>query len=320
MTKTIIRRLLILIPQLFVIACVTFALSQLMPGDFVSLQIGGELTWSEIQAMREQLGLDRPWYIQFWTWLGSVARGDFGLSAIHHRPVMDVIGDRIINTFRLSLVATVMFFLISVPLGILSGRFSRRLPDKVILLYGFVGLALPTLVLAILLIFIFGIRLEWLPARGSVDAFAVGTGFGEFVSRIRHMILPATAMATFSGIGMIYILRSQIIEGKASDYALTARSKGVPERVIFNKHILRNSIIPLAQSIGLTFVGLLTGTVLIEWIFIYPGMGDLFITSITNNDFNVASALILIFSALTAVGVLIGDIALTIADPRIRIR
>ena len=320
MIKTIIRRLLILIPQLFIIACVTFALSQLMPGDFVSLQIGGELTWSEIQAMREQLGLDRPWYFQFWTWFSSIIRGDFGLSAIHHRPVIDVIGERIVNTFRLSLVATLLFFAIALPLGITAGRFHRRLPDKVILLYGFIGLALPTLVLAILLIFIFGIRLEWLPARGSVDAFAVGTGFGEFVSRLRHMILPATAMATFSGIGMIYVLRSQIIEGKASDYALTARSKGIPERVIFNKHILRNSIIPLAQGIGLTFVGLLTGTVLIEWIFIYPGMGDLFITSITNRDFNVASALILIFAAFTAVGVLIGDIALTIADPRIRIR
>jgi len=309
-----------MIPQLFIIACITFALSWLMPGDFVSLQIGEDRTWSEIQAMREQLGLDDPWYIQFWRWLGSVIRGDFGISAQHARPVIDVIGERAINTFWLSLMSTVMFFIIAIPLGILAGRFSGRLPDKVILTYGFVGLALPALVYAILLIFVFAIRLDWLPARGSVEAFAVGTGFGEFVSRIRHLILPSIALSTFGGITTIYLLRTQIIDGKSSDYATTARSKGIPERVIFNKHILRNSLIPFAQSIGLVFIGLLIGSVLIERIFMYPGMGDLFLTSIQIRDFNVASALIVIYAALTVVGVLIGDIALTLADPRIRVK
>lgn len=320
MLKTIARRLIIMIPQLFIIACITFALSWLMPGDFVSLQIGEDRTWSEIQAMREQLGLDDPWYIQFWRWLGSVIRGDFGISAQHARPVIDVIGERAINTFWLSLMSTVMFFIIAIPLGILAGRFSGRLPDKVILTYGFVGLALPALVYAILLIFVFAIRLDWLPARGSVEAFAVGTGFGEFVSRIRHLILPSIALSTFGGITTIYLLRTQIIDGKSSDYATTARSKGIPERVIFNKHILRNSLIPFAQSIGLVFIGLLIGSVLIERIFMYPGMGDLFLTSIQIRDFNVASALIVIYAALTVVGVLIGDIALTLADPRIRVK
>jgi len=308
-----------MIPQLFVIACVTFLLSWMMPGDFVSRFVGSELSWSEIQRMREALGLDDPWWQQFWRWLGSVVRGDFGMSAVHHRPVTDVIGDRLMNTVWLSIASTILFFVISLPLGIIAGRYFRRWPDRVILVYGFVGLALPALVFAILLIFVFGVRLEWLPARGSVSAFAVGTGFGEFVSRVRHLILPAFSLSTFGGIMTIYVLRSQIIDGRSSDYATTARSKGVPESAIFNKHILRNSLIPFAQGIGMIFVGLFAGTVLIEQIFSYPGMGDLFITSIAAHDFSVASALILIYSMLTVFGVLIGDIALTVADPRIRV-
>ena len=319
MIKTIIRRLIIMIPQLFVISCVTFALQWLMPGDFISNQLQ-DLPITEIMRMRDQLGLDDPWFQQFWRWLGSILRGDFGISFVHHRPVMDIIHHRMINTFWLSLVSTIILFSIAIPLGIIAGRFNRRLPDKIILLYGFIGLALPNLVYGILLIFVFGIRLGWLPARGTVDVFAVGTGFGYFVSRLRHMILPAITLSTFGGIMTIYTFRAQIIDGKSSDYATTARSKGVPERVIFNKHILRNSMIPFAQSIGFIFVGLLAGAVLVEQIFMYQGMGELFVSSIVRQDNAVASALILIFSSLTVVGVLIGDIALTIVDPRIRIK
>ena len=320
MIKTIIRRLIIMIPQLLLISLAVFFLAYLMPGDFVSGMIGQEFTLTQIEQMRDQLGLNDPWYIQYVRWLGNLARGDLGMSFAHQRPVVDVLGDRIVNTLRLSLTSVVLLLAISIPLGILAGRFYRGAVDKAILVYGFIGMALPAIVQGLVLIWVFGIRLDVLPARGSVDVFMVGTGWGEFWSRMQHLILPSIALSTFSGVGMIYMLRSQIVEGRSSDYATTARSKGVPENIIFRRHIMRNSLIPLAGDIGFIFVGLFAGTVFIERIFSYPGMGLLFLESIALRDMGVVSALVVIYAALSVIGVLIGDIALTVADPRIRIK
>ena len=168
MVATIIRRLIIMIPQLFLISLVVFMLAWLMPGDIVSqrmlqMEDGEPLSWMEIVAMRELHGLDDPWYVQYTRWMGSIVRGDFGISQQHHRPVIDLVRDRMGNTFRLSFVSMVMSFAIAIPLGILAGRFYRKLLDKGIILYGFVGMALPNLVLAILLVWLFAFRLELLP-------------------------------------------------------------------------------------------------------------------------------------------------------------
>jgi peptide/nickel transport system permease protein len=204
----------------------------------------------------------------------------------------------------------------------LAGRYYRTVIDKGILLYGFVGAALPSVVLALVLIYFFGIRWGWLPPIGSVDIMIYRTGdtFAIFMSRVQHLILPSLAMATFSGIGLMYTLRAGIVDGRSSDYAMTARSKGVPERVIFNKHILRNSLIPFAQGLGFVFISVFSGAVLIERIFRFPGMGDLFITSIESRDYGIVSGLVLFYSVLNILAVLIGDIALAATDPRIRVR
>jgi len=323
MAKTIIRRLLIMIPQLFVIMAFTFLLAYIMPGDFISQQMmDPSLTAEEIQVLIERWGSDAPWYMQFWYWFTGVIRLDFGFSYVHARPVMAVMQERIVRTFWLSLSQTIVSLAIGIPLGILAGRYYRKIADQAILIYGFVGLALPGIVWGIILIFVFALRLDWLPFRGSVDPViaASGTQFQIIVSQFRHLILPTLAGATLTGIGTIYTLRAQIVEGRFSDYALTARSKGVPERVVFNRHILRNSLIPIAQSVGFILVGLLSGTVLIERIFSYPGMGMLFLDSLERRDFPVVNALILIFSSLSVFAILIGDIALTLVDPRIRIK
>jgi len=312
------------VPQLILITLFAFMLSDLMPGDWVAFQmVGGEFTFEEIQAERARLGLDDPWFVQYTNWLTSLVQGDWGHSHRANLPVRDVIfGYRFWNTIRLSLMSTIMFFLLAVPLGILAGRYYRRWPDKLIILYGFMGAALPNVVLGLVLIWFFGIYLSVLPPIGSVDTMvhAFGTPFEIFISQLRHLILPSMALATFSGIGMMYILRTGIVDGRSSDYAMTARSKGVPERVIFNKHILRNSLIPFAQGIGFTFTGLMGGSVLIENIFRFPGMGQLFVNSIVAQDTPVAIGLIFFYSALAVLAVLIGDIALAATDPRIRVR
>jgi len=325
MLATIVRRLLIAIPQLFLITLVTFWLAWIMPGDIVSQRMLMEdeqmLSWQEVVHMREQFGLDDPWYQQYGRWMGNILRGDFGVSFQHHRSVVQLVRERMGNTFRLSFASMTLGFAIAIPMGILAGRYYRKAADKGILLYGFVGMALPSVVLAILLVWLFAFQLQWLPFRGSIDPLVVGTGaFAEVMSRLRHLVLPTLAIAVGGGIGTIYLLRAQIVEGRGSDYAMTAKANGIPEKVIFRKHILRNSLMPFAPTFGFIFASLLGGAVLIERVFSINGMGDLFLTSITQRDTNVASGLILFYSFISILAVLIGDITITIVDPRIRIK
>jgi len=323
MLATIIRRLLIMIPQLLLISLVAFTLAWLMPGDFVSVNMleDTELTADQIQGQRDVLGLDDPFYQQYIRWLGSVIRGDFGMSMRHMRPVTSMISERMGNTFRLSLLSMIMAMGISIPLGIIAGRYSRKWQDKAITVYGFVGLALPNIVLGILFVWLFGITLQWLPFRGSINPLVVGTGFvPELLSRLNHLVLPVLSIAVGAGIGTIYLLKAQIIEGKASDYAMTANAKGVPEKIIFRKHILRNSLMPFAPGVGFIFAGLMGGTILIERIFAYPGMGELFLASVTGRDTNLAIGLVMFYAVISVVAILIGDIVVTIVDPRVRIK
>ena len=323
MWKMIVRRFLILIPQLLLISIVVFLLANFMPGDALSGLVDPTLTAEDIQRQREILGLNDPLPVRYYNWItGIIFEGDFGQSYGHKRAVTDVIGDRVSNTFWLSLTMLVLTYIIAIPLGILAGRFGGKWQDKAIMFYVFVAMSMPTLVLGILMILTFSFNLGWFPARGSADAIVLsyGTNWDIFLNRLHHMTLPAVTGALLSTVGIIFMLRANIIDRTASEYVKLARSKGVPTRVIFNKHILRNSIIPVTAGVGFAIAGLLMGVLFIEQIFGYPGIGALFFESIGRRDYAVVNALILMFAALTAVGMLISDILLTIVDPRIQIQ
>ena len=323
MWKTLARRVLILIPQLIVISLLIFILAAIMPGDAISGLISPDLPFEEMQRLRELHGLTDPWYVRYFTWISGILVGDFGMSIAHMRPVTEVIGDRIGTSFTLGAFTLVLTYLIALPLGVIAGKRSGTIIDKAILTYIFVALAMPTMVLGILMIFWFSpIGLGWFPMTGTVDAFvqAHGTGFEILISRLYHLLLPAMTGALLSVIGIVFMLRANIIDRKASDYVIFARSKGVPSRVIFGKHILRNSLIPVAAGLGLAIVGIFMGMIFIERIFHIPGIGLLFLDAINRRDFSVANALIIMFSVLIAAGVFISDIILSILDPRIRIR
>ena len=323
MWKTVIRRILILIPQFFAISMFIFILATMMPGDAVTGLINPDLPLAEMERLREVHGLNQPWYMRYANWMGGIVQGDFGQSFAHHRAVTEVIGERLWVTFFLSMYTMVLTYLIAVPLGVLAGKYSGTPIDKAILIYIFIALAMPAILLGILTIFWFSpIGLGWFPLGGTVDAFvfAFGTNFEIFISRIYHMTLPAITGALGATVGIIFMLRANIIERKSSDYVTFARSKGVPTTTIFGKHILRNSIVPIAAGIGLVIASLFGGAIFIERIFSIPGIGLLFLDSIMRRDFPVANALIMFFAVLTALGVLLSDIILTIVDPRIRIR
>ena len=321
MWKTVIRRLLILIPQLFILSLIIFLLAQLMPGDALRGIITPQMTREQVEMMRAQHGLDDPWHVQYVRWIGNIFRGDLGRSTSHNIPVVDMIRDALGNTMRLSFLTTIFTYMIAITLGLLAGRKSGGAIDKTIMVYTFVALSLPTVVLALVNLMIFGFRLDWFPTGGSVDVRAVTAGGLTYViSRIHHLILPAVTLALLSTVGIIYFLRSEIIDYESSDFVLTARSKGVPEKKIYSNHILRNSFLPIASSIGFVVTGLFTGSIFIEATFSYQGMGQLFINSIMSRDFPVANILIMFYAILTVLAILISDFIVIIIDPRIRIK
>ena len=321
MWKTIVRRFLILIPQLFALSLFVFFLAQFMPGDALRGFISPGTHPDLIERLREQHGLNAPWYEQYWRWLNGVIRGDFGNSITFQRPVTAVIGDRIGNTMFLSFMASLFTYLIAVPLGIFAARNKGRPLDKGIMIYTFVALSIPTVVMGLINILIFAFTLGWFPPFGAIElsAHAAG-GWTAFVSRVYHAMLPAFTMAILGTVGIIYFLRSEIIDNDSSDFVTTARSKGVPEGKVYTHHILRNALLPVAGSAGALIAGIFAGSIFIENVFTFQGMGQLFVSSIRGRDFPVANVLIMFYAMIGAIAVLVTDIIITIIDPRIRIK
>ena len=319
MWKTIARRFLVMIPQLFVLSLLIFIMAQFMPGDPFTGKISPETDPARIAELREQYGLNDPWYQQYVRWIGNAAQGEFGNSYTYKIKVSTLIGERALNTFWLSLVTTVLLYAIAIPLGVLAGRYQNSLFDRGVVLYSFVTYAIPTFVLALIFIYFFGFKLGWFPTTGSVDVRQDPGTFGYVMSKIYHMLLPAFTAAILSTTGVIQFLRSEIIDAKSMDFVRTARSKGVPQRKVYTRHIFRNSLLPIAAFLGFTITSLLGGSIFIETIFGFPGMGQLFISSIGSRDYSVITALVMLYGFLTLLGSLLSDIIMTIVDPRIRI-
>lgn len=319
MWKTIIRRIIIMIPQLFLLSILVFILAKFMPGDPFTGLITPQTDPNRIEELREEAGLNDPLHTQYIRWISNAVQGNFGSSYTYQRDVGDLIGERALNTFWLSFLSVILLYAIAIPLGILAGRYQNSRIDKTIILYSFVTYAIPTFVLALLFLYLFGYTLDWFPTSGSVDIEQEEGTIEFFWSKFYHLILPAITYALLGTTGIIQYLRSEIIDAKSMDYVRTARSKGIPMRKVYSKHIFRNSLLPIAAFFGFTITGLLGGSIFIETIFGYPGMGQLFISSITSRDYSVITALVMLYGFLTLLGSLLSDIIMSIVDPRIRI-
>ena len=320
MWKTILRRVLLMLPQIFILSVLAFLIAKMMPGDPFTGLITPETDPNTIEALRVKSGFYDPLPVQYWNWISKAFRGDFGQSYTYKYEVTKLIGQRIGNTVWLSLLTLILTYLIALPLGMIAGRFQNSWADKVIVVYTFITYSIPVFVFALILLWLFGYTLGWFPTRGSVDSDVVAGTMGYYVNKFHHMILPAFTMAILSTTGTIQYLRTGVIDAKSQDYVRTARAKGVPENVVFNRHIFRNSILPIAAFLGYEFTGLIGGSVFIENIFSYPGMGNLFVTSITGRDYSVILALLLLFGTATLLGTLLSDIIMSIVDPRVRVQ
>ena len=320
MWKTILRRVLLMLPQIFILSVLAFLIAKMMPGDPFTGLITPETDPNTIEALRVKAGFYDPLPVQYWNWISKAFRGDFGQSYTYKYEVTKLIGERIGNTVWLSLLTLILTYLIALPLGMIAGRFQNSWADKAIVVYTFITYSIPVFVFALILLWLFGYTLGWFPTRGSVDSDVVSGTLGYYVNKFHHMILPAFTMAILSTTGTIQYLRTGVIDAKSQDYVRTARAKGVPENVVFNRHIFRNSILPIAAFLGYEFTGLIGGSVFIENIFSYPGMGNLFVTSITGRDYSVILALLLLFGTATLLGTLLSDIIMSIVDPRVRVQ
>jgi len=325
MIKSIIRRLIFLVPQLIIVSLAVFILAEIMPGDAlgIMLQNNPYMTPEEIAILTAQFEAQMAtWYGRYFTWIGNLVRGNFGYSLRSHRPVITLVGERLGNTVFLSTVSVIILYSFAVPLGMIAGRRYGQWQEKAISLYNFLQMAFPTVVFAITLQWVFAIALGIFPLSGTVSIQAVTRGyFWEILwSRIQHVILPALAGSILGGIGIVQFLADEINNQREMDYVTTARSKGVPMKDVYNKHIMRNSILPITMNFGFIITGLFGGGVIIESMFLFHGMGTLFLGAINQQDWPIVNFLVIFYGVLTVVGFLLSDIALTVFDPRIRIK
>jgi peptide/nickel transport system permease protein len=320
MWKFSVRRMFVMIPQIILLSVIIFILAKMMPGDALSGLIDPNIDPATIEAKREALGLNNPWYVQYFDWIKNAVQGDLGQSFQFKMPVSEIIGQRLVNTVWLALLTLIITYLIAIPLGITSGRFNDTWGDRLITGYTYVGFGMPLFIFALVMLWIFGFKLGWFPSGGSVKPGLDPGSFEYIVSKFKHMLLPALSAALIATVGTVQYLRSEIIDIKQKDFIQTARAKGASESRVYNRHILRNSLLPIAAFFGYEITGLIGGSIFIENIFSYPGIGQLFLGSIQIRDYSVVTSCVLLFGIAAIVGSLLSDIILSIVDPRIRIK
>lgn len=318
MITLIIRRFLLMIPMLLLMSVVIFTIAKLQPGDAFTGNMDPKLGAKYYEEQREKLGLNDPIPMQYMKWGNRVLHGELGDSIRYKRPVMDLIKERMPNTVLLGTVSLVITYLLAFPLGILAGRKPYSLYDYSIQLLNYLMLAIPSFVAGVFAIYVFAFQIGIFPFSGSVEIGLEPGTFEYYVSKLYHVILPGTVLGLLSTAGYIQFLRNDIIENARRDYIRTARAKGLSESKIYNKHILRNSIIPIVTFFGADVLSVFGGAVITENIFSFPGIGRLLIESITGKDYPLMMALLLFFSFLGLLANLISDITYSIVDPRIK--
>ena len=307
MFKYIVRRIILLVPILLGVSVIVFGIMYATPGDPAILMLGENAPAAELEALREELGLNEPVYVQYGIWIGNVLRLDFGRSIRSGRPVTDEITARLPATVELAILATLLAVAVGVPLGIISANRPNSMVDHVATVAAFGGLAMPVFWQGLMMILIFSLWLGWLPPSGRLGGWA-------------YYILPTITLGTSAIAAITRMTRATMLETLSQDYVRTARSKGVQHRTILYRHALRNAMIPIVTVIGLQFGGLLSGAVITETIFSWPGIGRLAVDAIRSKDFPVVQGVVMVFALLYAFVNLITDVLYAYLDPRLQTR
>lgn len=330
MLKYIGRRLLHLIPVLIIISMVIFAISDNMPGDPVNAYLGegSQVTVEQQQQMRAKLGLDKPAPVRYFKWLGRAITGDYGTSLKYRKPVNEVIGTYIWNSFRLNIVAMTLAFAIAIPVGIKSAVKKYGLFDSFWTVFSLTGVSMPSFFFALLLIFFIAIpSKDWaftFPLNGMRTVILAAKGYpskwAEITDIAKHMILPTVVLTISSLASLTRYVRNSVVEVINQDYIRTARSKGLTEKVVIYKHAFRNALLPIVTLLGLYIPSLFGGSILLETVFLWPGIGNVLYRSVMDRDYSMVMAANVFYAMLTLSGNLLADVSYALVDPRIKVQ
>ena len=312
MLAYIARRLIQTVLVLVFVSLIVFSLMHIIPGDPVLIMLGDQATPAQIEAFRHELWLDRPLWVQYVHWATNILQGDFGKSLFYQQSVISLIATRLPITFHLGVVALILSTLVSIPAGIISAVRRGGWLDSVITVSANLAMAVPIFWLGILGIFMFSLRLGWLPVQGYTspqDNLALNT---------RQIIMPALCLAIVPLASLARQMRSSMLEVIRQDYIRTARSKGLTERAVITGHALKNAIIPVVTLLGIQLRNLVGGAVLVEQVFNIPGMGRLMVSGVFNKDYVVVQGTLMVVAIVVAIANLAVDISYGYFDPRIR--
>jgi peptide/nickel transport system permease protein len=331
--RFVVRRLLLLVPILIGLSILVFLWIRALPGGPAQSLLGERATESTVREIEEQYGLDDPIYVQYFRYVENVASGDFGTSIRSRRPVSDELKERFPATIELALAAMFFSIVLGVPLGFLAAKRYGTIVDHSSLLASLLGVSIPIFFLAILLKYIFAIELGLLPTVGRQDVLInvehptnfyvldalIAGNLEAFSDAIEHMILPAIALGTIPLAIIARITRAAVLDVQNEDYVRTARAKGLAPRVVDRRHVLRNALLPISTIIGLQTGLLLSGAVLTETVFAWPGMGTWLVEAIENRNYPVLQGGILFLAVIFVLVNLLVDLSYALINPRIRV-
>ncbi len=321
MGQYILRRVLMTIPILFGVTLLTYIIINASGDPLQAFEFNPRVSPASLEAIRENLGLNQPWYIRYFVWLGNVLQGDLGNSMINYRPVLDSILQAMPYTIFLSFSAIFVSLVIAIPIGIYSALRRNGIVDRVFSVFSTAAYAMPIFWLSLLLVILFSAKFrEWglpyLPTSGVTSNR--GDGAGSLQDRAVHLILPLVALTLPSIAAWSRYIRSSMLEEMNQDFVRTARAKGLKGNVVVYNHALRNALLPLITLVGLTIPDIFAGSLIVEQVFAYQGMGRLVTDALFDKDYTVIMGTTLMYAVLIILGNLIADVALAVADPRIR--
>ena len=308
----ILRRLLATIPVMGVVAVFVFFLLRFAPGDPAAIIAGDDATVAQIAAIRAKLGLDRPVLEQFAIWVAGMAQGDFGTSIFSNLPVTRLIAQRVEPTLALALSTLLVAVLLAVPLGVLAAAKARRLTDRAVMLFAVMGFAMPVFLVGYVLIYVFAVKLNWLPVQGYRP---ISQGIGPWAL---HLVLPSLALGITYMALIARITRASMLEVLSQDYIRTANSKGLATHRVLLLHALKNAAVPIVTVIGIGIALLISGVVITETVFNIPGLGRLTVDAVLKRDYPIVQGLIIVFAGVKVLVNLLIDISYAFLDPRIR--
>ncbi len=325
MLKYFCKRILNLIPVILIITIILFSLLQLMPGNPVNAYLGqGSKTTPEQQAqITKQLGLDKSKPEQYIRWLGRTLTGDFGNSITYRKPVNEIMGNFIWNSFLLNLIAMAIAFCIAIPVGIKSAVKKYGLFDNFWTVFTLIGVGMPSFFFALLMIYFVAVKIPWFPLNGMKTPMMAAMGYSSVWAEIadvaKHMILPVTVLTLLNLAGLLRYVRNSVLEVINQDYIRTARSKGLKEKVVIYRHAFRNALIPIVTLLGMYIPGLFGGAILLETVFLWPGIGKILFDAVMKQDIWLVMGANTFYAILMVFGNLAADMSYALVDPRVKV-